>query len=128
MDIPLTVVLAPVSKRSDRHARLSSRSFAGSDLQPAVLAVRIGAIGRVDGRTAVEPVLRLDVLLRDDEHHQLGLLARLRDVLPGRYAFGLTGRDPEGRKLAPGAYSLRLAAWPAAGGAPVTRVVRFRIK
>ena len=128
MDIPWTVVLAPVSSDLIGMPELSSKSFAGSDLQPTVLAVRIGAIGRVDGRTAVEPVLRLDVLLRDDEHHQLGLLARLRDVLPGRYAFGLTGRDPEGRKLAPGAYSLRLAAWPAAGGAPVTRVVRFRIK
>ncbi len=127
VDVPLTVVLAPVSKDLLGKPRLSVRSFPGSDLQPAVLAVRVGAISREGGRTAVEPVLRLDVFLRDDQQHQLGLLARLRDVLPGRYAFGLTGRDPEGRKLPAGAYSLRLVAWPAAGGGPVTRVVRFRI-
>ena len=127
VDVPLTVVLAPVSEDLIGDVQLSAKRFAGSDLQPTVLAVRVGAISRTSGRTSVEPVLRLDVLLRDGAHHQLGLLARLRDVLPGRYAFGLTGRDPEGRKLPPGAYSLRLVAWPAAGGAPVTRVVRFHI-
>ena len=48
----------------------------------------------------------------------LGLLARLRDVLPGQYAFGLTGRGPDGLRLEPGPYRLRLVARPAAGGPP----------
>jgi hypothetical protein len=34
----------------------------------------------------------------------------MRDVLPGRYAFGLTGRGPNGKLLAEGAYVLRLRA------------------
>jgi hypothetical protein len=109
-------------------AQLSERRFRASDETPAVLAVRIGTITRRDGRDAIEPVLRFDVFLRDGEGTSLGLLARLRHVLPGRYALGLTGRDPLGRKLPPGRYSLRLVAWPAAGGPPVTRVVRFGIR
>jgi hypothetical protein len=30
--------------------------------------------------------------------------------LPGRYAFGLTGRGPAGKRLRPGRYELRLTA------------------
>jgi hypothetical protein len=126
--IPWAVVLDPVSEDLVGEAQLSERRFRASDATPAVLAVRIGTITRRDGRDAIEPVLRFDVFLRDGEGTSLGLLARLRHVLPGRYALGLTGRDPLGRKLPPGRYSLRLVAWPAAGGPPVTRVVRFGIR
>ena len=56
------------------------------------------------------PVLRLDVELWTDKGKRLGLLARLRDVLPGRYALGLTGRGPAGTPLEPGAYRFRLRA------------------
>ena len=61
---------------------------------------------------------------------RLGLLTRLRDLLPGRYAFGVTGRGPDGRKLRPGRYAIRLRAHPVAGdtGAAATAVdVRFTI-
>ena len=128
LDLPWTVVLEPVSDDLIGEVELSETSFTPSDLMPAVIAVRIGTIERSRGRDAVQPALRFDVLLRDAEGRSLGLLARLRDVLPGRYAFGLTGRDPDGRLLAKGDYSLRLVAWPAAGGAPVTRVVRFSVR
>jgi hypothetical protein len=107
---------------------LSARRFKASDANPAVLAVRVGTITRHGGRDAIEPALRFDVFLSDGDGASLGLLARLRHVLPGRYALGLTGRDPLGRKLSPGDYSLRLVAWPAAGGPRVTRVVRFGIR
>jgi hypothetical protein len=127
VDVPWSVVLAPVRQDLVGEPRLSAKAFPPSDLRPAVLAVRVGAVSRKGGRTSIEPVLRLDVLLRDGDGKMLGLVARLRSVLPGRYAFGLTGRDPDGRRLAPGPYSLRLVAWPAAGGRPVSRVVRFRI-
>jgi hypothetical protein len=49
-------------------------------------------------------------------------------VLPGRYAFGLTGRGPNGHVLPAGRYSLALLAWPAAGGLPVTRSVVFSLR
>ena len=42
----------------------------------------------------------------------LGLLVRMRDLLPGRYAFGLTGRDPQGNRLPAGEYTLTLTAIP----------------
>ena len=76
----------------------------------------------------LQPVRRLDVLLLDADGQVLGLLARLRDVLPGQYAFGLTGRGPDGTRLAPGRYELRLVAWPAAGGSPARRTVRFSVE
>jgi hypothetical protein len=43
------------------------------------------------------------------------VLARLRDVLPGRYAYGLTGRGPQGGVLPEGSYVLRLRAYPVDG-------------
>jgi hypothetical protein len=54
----------------------------------------------------------------------------MHDLLPGRYAFGLTGRGPAGKPLAPGRYVVRLRAHPPAGdvGAVATVVdVRFRL-
>jgi Subtilase family len=126
--VPWTIVLQPRPDDLIGEVQLSERSFEPSDVTPAVLAVRVGTIERSRGRDAVEPALRLDVVLRNAEGHSLGLLARLRDVLPGRYAFGLTGRNADGRLLAAGRYSLRLVAWPAAGGTAATRVVRFRVR
>jgi hypothetical protein len=52
---------------------------------------------------------------------------RVRDLLPGRYAFGLTGRDSEGDELEAGAYRLLLRAFPTDGAEPETRSVAFRI-
>ena len=62
---------------------------------------------------------------------RLGVLTRLHDLLPGRYALGVTGRGPRGRVLRPGAYTLRLVAYPPSGdvGASATSVdVRFRLR
>ena len=36
-------------------------------------------------------------------------------MLPGRYAFGLTGRGPQGGVLREGSYVLRLRAYPVDG-------------
>jgi hypothetical protein len=38
----------------------------------------------------------------------VGVLTRLRNLLPGRYAFGLTGRGPDGKTLEAGTYVIRL--------------------
>ena len=57
----------------------------------------------------------LELELWTADGRRLGVLARLRDVLPGRYAYGLTGRGPSGRLLAEGSYVLRLRAHPVDG-------------
>ena len=106
---------------------LSARgSFRASDGAPAVLTVQAGQVRDLAGRRQLRPVSRLDVeLWRGRE--RLGVLARLRDALPGRYAFGSTGRGPRGGVLARGAYRLRVVAHPFDG--PVeTEIVGFRIR
>ena len=105
---------------------LSTRSFRASDRAPAVLTVQAGQVRDLAGRRQLRPVARLDVeLWRGGE--RLGVLAQLRDVLPGRYAFGLTGRGPRGGTLARGAYRLRVVALPPDGPAEA-EVVGFRIR
>jgi hypothetical protein len=125
--VPWAMILASVPRSLLGRLELSHPSFKPSTAAPAVVAFRVGSVGSVDGRTQVEPVLRLDLELRNAGGKPLGLLARLRDVLPGRYAFGLTGRGPNGRVLRRGIYRLRVVAWPAAGGQAVRRSIRFRI-
>ena len=56
------------------------------------------------------------------------MLARLRDLLPGVYSFGITGRGPSGAKLKPGAYELRVVAWPVDLGKLSRAKVSFRIE
>ena len=108
---------------------LSQRAFKASDTAPALLVFSAGAVPHTpDGRQEVRPVQRLDVELLRRDGTDVGLLARLRDVLPGRYAFGLTGRDPTGGVLPSGAYTLRLTAWPTDGSRPTTRRVPFTVK
>ena len=51
----------------------------------------------------------------------------VRDVLPGRYSFGITGRGAGGKRLPPGAYALRITATPVGGGATDEEVVPFTI-
>ncbi len=126
--VPWSVVLAPPPDDLIGDVRLSERSFSPSDLTPAVVSMRLGTIERIRGRDVLQPVRRLDVSLRDGGGQVLGLLARLRDVLPGQYAFGLTGRGPDGARLETGLYQLRLVAWPAAGGPPARRTVRFAVE
>jgi subtilisin family serine protease len=126
--VPWSVLLAPPPPDLIGDIELSERSFEPSDLTPAVLTVRLGTIERERGRDVLQPVHRLDVYLAEDDGAVVGLLARLRDVLPGQFAFGLTGRGPDGNQLAPGSYRLRLVAWPEAGGLPAKRTVRFAVE
>jgi hypothetical protein len=106
---------------------LSNWEFAPSDTAPSVLAFRAGRV--VGG--SVEGVSVLDVELWTLQGKKLGVIASLRDLLPGRYAFGLTGRDANGKILAPGTYVLRLRAQPVdaeEGTPPSTSQTVFRIK
>jgi hypothetical protein len=105
---------------------LSAASFRPSDRAPAVLTVQAGQVRDLAGRRQVRPLSRLDVELWRGEQ-QVGLLARLRDVLPGRFAFGLTGRGPRGGVLAKGLYRLRIVAVPP-DGEPEAEVLDFRLR
>ena len=111
------------------HASLSSTAFRQSDTKPAVLTVQAGNLDRRGGSLEIQPVERLDVLLYTAGGQYIGLLTRLRDVLPGSYSFGITGRSPTSAPLAPGSYELRLAAWPTLpnDATPSRALVRFRV-
>jgi subtilisin family serine protease len=108
--------------------RLSVHSFQPSDSAPALLTFVAGSVPRFAGRPAVLPLSRLDLELWSPEGGRIGLLARLRDVLPGRYSFGVTGRDPTGAVLPSGRYQLRLLAYGTDPGPPTLRTVAFTIK
>lgn len=110
---------------------LSDHSFEASDASPAVLAFQAGRVLTGETGASVQPVSRLDIELWDTtgrKPSRMGLLARLRDLLPGRYAFGLTGRDPNGRILPPGGYRLRLVAFPTVLSPATRRSVEFTIQ
>ena len=124
--IPWAVALQPQRVPLLGQIRLSTASFQASDRAPAVLSVRAGSVSDRNGRIQLRPLARLDVELWRGEE-KLGLLARLRDVLPGSYAFGLTGRGPGGGGLSAGVYRLRVLAVPP-DGTYERRFVRFRIR
>jgi subtilisin family serine protease len=107
-------------------AVLDETSFAPSDATPAVLSVQAGRVMTGNG-VQIEPVSRLDILLYTAAGVFVGLLDRERDLLPGSYSFGITGRSPTGVPLSSGRYQLRLVAWPARGGAPSRLIVPFSI-
>ncbi len=108
-------------------ARLSSRAFEPSDVEPAVLTV---VAGRVDGTAERPQLLPLQELAIDLYRGEklMGRLAQIQDVLPGRYAFGITGRGPHGRRLPKGEYTLHIAATPVGGAAGDERTVAFTVK
>ena len=126
--VPWAVVTAPVAKSLIGSVQLSAPAFKPSDGSPAVLLVQLGTVETGPGGLSFQPVTRLDIHLLDRKGRDLGLLSRLRDVLPGRYAFGLTGRGPNSGVLPRGRYSLRLLAFPPAGGRAVGRSVVFRVE
>jgi hypothetical protein len=76
----------------------------------------------------VQPLARLDVELYSSNGSLIGVLARLRDLLPGRYQIGLTGRDPTGAILPPGDYTIRLVGTPTLPGPASRRTLKFTIK
>jgi hypothetical protein len=109
-------------------ARLSARSFGHSDTKPALLALDAGRVLELAGRPEIRPVRQLDVALFRADGTRVGLLARLRDVLPGRITFGLTGRGPDGQLLPPGDYVLRVLAYPVEESPPDVRRLPFTLR
>jgi subtilisin family serine protease len=125
--IPWTIVLGPSPQGLLGGVRLSAERFRPSDSAPVLLELRAGRLVERAGVSEVLPVSHLDLeLWRGGE--RMGRLSRLRNLLPGRYTFGLTGRGPGGRRLNPGRYRLRLLAYPPGDGPPSRRNVTFEIR
>ena len=132
---PVRVPWAIARRVDDRaplvgEVQLSHSEFSPSPAAPAVLAFRAGRVDEGPAGETIEPVGLLELELWTADGRRLGVLARLRDVLPGRYAFGLTGRGPSGKVLAAGRYVLRLRAHPVDGDdgtAPSTAEAAFTI-
>ena len=125
--VPWTATFGPPPRGLLGSVRLSVTKFRPSDSAPALLELRAGRLVERDGVTEVLPLSHLDLeLYRGKE--RLGRLARLRNLLPGRYTFGLTGRGPAGRRLPPGDYQLRLVAYPPEDGPPSRQNVSFAIR
>jgi subtilisin family serine protease len=125
--VPWTIMLGPPPRGLLGGVRLSTDRFRPSDSAPALLELRAGRLVERAGVSEVLPVSHLDLeLWRGGE--RLGRLSRLRNLLPGRYTFGLTGRGPLGRQLNPGRYRLRLLAYPTGDGPPSRQNVEFTIR
>ena len=113
--VPWAIAFGPGDVDLIAHATLSSTSFKRSDVTPALLSIDAGRVLDVAGRPEVRPLALLDVDLWRADGTRIGLLVRLRDVLPGRYTFGLTGRDPSGKPLPPGKYVVKIIGYPVEG-------------
>ena len=125
--VPWTLTLGRYERDLLGGVRLSTHAFKPSDSAPALLELRAGRIVERPDGSEVLPLSHLDLeLWRGKE--RIGRLARLRNLLPGRYTFGLTGRGPAGRRLDPGRYTLRLLGVPPGEGPASRQFVRFTIK
>ena len=85
-----------------------------SDATPSVLALVAGAV-----TVTPDPQVRAVELL--------GVLARRRELLPGRYTFGLTGRGSNGERLRRGTYAIRIVALPGDGTRRQSETVEYRV-
>jgi hypothetical protein len=126
--IPWVITFGPRAPAALTAVHLTAHSLTPSDTKPALLSFLAGAVPRSDVGQDVRPLSRLDLELWSRTGGRIGLLARMRDVLPGRYSYGVTGRDPTGAILPSGDYMLKLLAFATDNGAPTRRTVAFRIK
>jgi hypothetical protein len=126
--VPWAIAFGPRDTDLVGAAALSESAFSASDTKPALLAVDAGRVDTVAGHPEIHPLKRLDVVLWRADGTQVGTLALLRDVLPGRYTFGLTGRGPDGQRLQPGSYVLRIVGYPMQPGPPSRRRIAFTLR
>jgi hypothetical protein len=105
----------------------AGHAFSPSD-GAAFLYLRVGRADPTNGGYEVHPLARLDIELWNDQGKDMGLLARVRDVIPGQLQFALTGRDPFGNRLAAGTYQLRIAGYPTEPGRVSRRALTFTIR
>jgi subtilisin family serine protease len=123
--VPWLITVRPRHDELLSSIQLSNHEFSPSDTTPAVLSFQAG---RISAGGQLEPVALLVLHLRGSDGSKLGTLAQLRDLLPGRYAFGLTGRDANGDTLEPGKYRVVLTAYPTGQGEATEAIVPFTIR
>jgi hypothetical protein len=125
VNIPWTVAVPPAVDLVSR-LRIVTTGSRVSDATPAALSFVAGSV-----TAAPEPQVRaistLEVeLWRGGE--RIGLLAERRELLPGRYTFGLTGRGPTGDRLARGTYTIRIVASPGDGTRRQSDRIAYRVR
>lgn len=126
--VPWAVTFGAPRRDLLRRVSLSLTRFHPSDQKPSVLTLEAGRLAHAAGRDEVQALERLDITLWNKKGVRIGLLARLRDVLPGSYQFGITGRSPAGAQLGRGTYQLRIVAVPTTKGPATRRSLTFRIR
>jgi subtilisin family serine protease len=123
--VPWAVAVPPAADLLSRLSVKQPRSRV-SDESPAILTLVAGAVS-----AAADPQVRavgeLEIELWRGPQ-RLGVLARRRELLPGRYTFALTGRSPDGSRLRRGEYTLRVVATPADGTPKQSEKVAYRIR
>lgn len=123
--VPWTVAVPP---EVDLVSRLALRTTGTrvSDATPAALSFVAGSVA-AEPDPQVRAVELLEVQLwRSGE--RLGVLAQRRELLPGRYTFGLTGRGPTGDRLRRGRYTIRLVAYPGDGTRRQSDTIEYRVR
>jgi subtilisin family serine protease len=133
--IPWTLALPLPARQLLGPVTLSKKSIRPSDSSVAVLSVDVGKILTIDSadpaepakRIALVPAARLALDLWNEAGQRLGTLVVLRNVLPGRYSFGITGRSPAGADLEAGTYTIHVVARPVEGGRRSLRIVGFTV-
>jgi subtilisin family serine protease len=97
-----------------------------SDATPAALSFVAGSV-TASPDPQIRPVELLEVELWR-RGTRIGLLARRRELLPGRYTFGLTGRGVTGARLPRGTYAIRLVAYPGDGTRKQVDTIEYRVR
>ena len=97
-----------------------------SDATPAALSFVAGSVTATpDPQVRAVDLLEVE-LWKGGE--RLGLLVRRRELLPGRYTFGLTGRGPTGNRLGRGRYTIRVLAFPGDGTRRQADTIEYRVR
>ncbi|HEU5206469.1 MAG TPA: S8 family serine peptidase [Gaiellaceae bacterium] len=97
-----------------------------SDATPAALSFVAGSVTATpDPQVRAVDLLEVELWRRGE---RLGLLVRRRELLPGRYTFGLTGRGPTGNRLGRGTYTIRIVAFPGDGTRKQTDTIEYRVR
>ena len=120
------VVAVPSTSPILSRVRIQEAKEHVSETTPSVLSFVAGSV-----ELAPDPQVRAVSLLDIElwrEGQRLGVLARRRELLPGRYSFGLTGRAPDGARLGRGAYVVRVVARPGDGTPPQSVRVDYRVR
>jgi hypothetical protein len=123
--VPWTVAVPPVVDLVSG-LRLRTTGTRLSDATPAALSFVAGSV-----TAAPDPQVRAIELLEVElwrNRERVGVLARRRELLPGRYTFGLTGRGPTGDRLGRGAFTIRLVAYPGDGTRKQSDAIVFRVR